>query len=57
MNDEVRNIYFIRNGRLVREQVTGFGGDIKAALGKLGLRHLRAVVNADLKSPVMVVVK
>jgi hypothetical protein len=50
-------IYYKRFGKLTREEVDGFGKDIKKDLDAYGLGQLRALLHTDQRSPIMAVVK
>ena len=50
-------IYIKRKGMLVKTEIVGLAVDVKQHLNDVGLRKLRISTNADVDSPVFVIVK
>jgi len=53
----INNVYYRQNGKLTKSKVQDLEKNIGRQLSAIGLPVLRETFNADVKSPVMVVVK
>jgi len=53
----INNVYYRQNGKLTKSKVEDLQTNVAQQLTDIGLSVLRETFNADVKSPVMVVVK